>query len=87
MSRGAVPDEDEVLIGRQPEAITDADRPPRTVPPYRAKLSNSPFRTPPRKACHSAGVNRSTGPAESLLLRTPIVPPGRLATSTQLPLA
>src|SRR5277367_5663550 len=48
--------------------------------------SNSPFRTPPRKACHSAGVNRRTSPAESLLLRTPISPSGRLATSTQLPL-
>jgi len=54
---------------------------------YRRELLNSPLRTPPRKACHSAGVNRRTGPAESLLLRTPIVPPGRLATSTQLPLA
>jgi hypothetical protein len=54
---------------------------------YLPTLSNSPFRTPPRKACHSSGVNRRTGPAESLLLRTPTVPPGRLATSTQLPLA
>jgi hypothetical protein len=54
---------------------------------YGPKRSNSPFRTPPTKACHSVGVNRRTGPAESLLLRTPIVPPGRLATSTQLPLA
>ena len=51
------------------------------------KPSNSPFRTPPRKACHSSGVNVRTGPPESLLLRTPISPPGRLATSTQLPLA
>src|SRR5450755_2681886 len=50
------------------------------------KLSNSPFRAPPRKACHSSGVNRSTGPSGSLLLRRPIVRPGRLATSTQLPL-
>ncbi len=50
------------------------------------KLSNSPFRTPPRKACHSSDVNRRTGPSESRLLRTPISPPGRLATSTQLPL-
>jgi hypothetical protein len=49
------------------------------------KRSNSPFRTPPRNACHSSGVNRRTGPAESLLLRTPISPWGRLATSTQLP--
>jgi hypothetical protein len=31
-------------------------------------------------------VNRRTGPPGSLLLRTPISPPGRLATSTQLPL-
>ena len=59
----------------------------RHVQRYVPKRSNSPFRTPPRKACHSAGVNRRTGPAESLLLRTPIVSPGRLATSTQLPLA
>jgi hypothetical protein len=54
---------------------------------YLPKLSNSPFRTPPTKACHSSDVNRRTGPAESLLSRTPISPPGRLATSTQLPLA
>ena len=73
---------------------TRGDNPPlrhvrrlRHVPRYVPKRSNSPFRTPPRKACHSAGVNRRTGPAESLLLRTPIVPPGRPATSTQLPLA
>jgi hypothetical protein len=59
----------------------------RHVQRYVPKRSNSPFRTPPRNACHSAGVNRRTGPAESLLLRTPIPPPGRLATSTQLPLA
>jgi hypothetical protein len=38
-------------------------------------------------ACHSPEVNRRTGPVESLLLRTPISPSGRLATSTQLPLA
>jgi hypothetical protein len=50
------------------------------------KLSNSPFRAPPRNACHSSDVNRRTGPSESLLLRTPILPSGRLATSTQLPL-
>ena len=50
------------------------------------KLSNSPFRTPPRNACHSPDVNRRTGPSESLLSRTPISPSGRLATSTQLPL-
>ena len=50
------------------------------------KLSNSPFRAPPRKASHSSGVNRRTGPSGSLLLRRPIVLPGRLATSTQLPL-
>jgi GNAT superfamily N-acetyltransferase len=30
-------------------------------------LSNSPFRTPPRNARHSSGVNRRTGPSESLL--------------------
>jgi hypothetical protein len=60
-----------------------ASRPGRHFP---QKLSNSPFRTPPRKACHSSDVNRRTGPSESLLLRTPISWPGRLATSTQLPL-
>jgi hypothetical protein len=49
--------------------------------------SNSPFRTPPRNECHSSGVNAKTEPAASLLLRTPISPPGRSATSTQLPLA
>src|SRR5450755_860009 len=48
------------------------------------KLSNSPFRTPPRNACHLSDVNRRTGPLESLLSRTPISPAGRLATSTQL---
>src|ERR1700733_5027135 len=51
------------------------------------KLSNSPFRTPPRNACHSSGVNWRTSPSESLLLRTPTPPLDRLATSTQLPLA
>jgi hypothetical protein len=51
------------------------------------KLSNSPFRTPPRNACHSPGVNRRTGPLESLLSRTPISPSGRFATSTQSLLA
>ena len=50
------------------------------------KLSNSPFRTPPRNACHSPDVNRRTGPSESLLSRIPISPSARLATSTQLPL-
>jgi Arginase family len=54
---------------------------------YPPKPSNSPFRTPPRKARHSSDVNLRTGPDEYLLLRTPISPPGRLATSTQLPLA
>jgi len=49
------------------------------------KRSNSPFRTPPRNACHSSGVNRRTAPSASLLLRTPISSSGRLATSTQLP--
>src|SRR5215472_8272107 len=49
-------------------------------------LSNSPLRTPPRNACHSPDVNRRTAPSESLLLRTPIWPSGKLATSTQLPL-
>jgi hypothetical protein len=54
---------------------------------YMQKRSNSPLRTPPRNACHSSDVNRRTSPSDSLLLRTPISPPGRLATSTQLPLA
>ncbi len=54
---------------------------------YPSNPSNSPFRTPPTNACHSSGVNRSIGPAVSLLLRMPISPSGRLATSTQLPLA
>jgi Arginase family len=54
---------------------------------YPPKPSNSPLRTPPRKARHSSDVNLRTGPDEFLLLRTPISPPGRLATSTQLPLA
>src|SRR5215469_12462775 len=53
----------------------------------RPKSSNSPFLTPPRKACHSSGVNRRTGPSRSRLLRTPTVPPGWSDTSTQLPLA
>src|SRR5712691_11630773 len=48
------------------------------------KRSNSPFRAPPRNASHSLGVNRRTGPCGSLLSRTPMPPPGRLATSTQL---
>jgi hypothetical protein len=71
-------------------SVTGAQQPPgyevrrRRYPP---KPSNSPFRTPPRKARHSSGVNLRTGPDEFLLLRTPTSPPGRLATSTQLPLA
>src|SRR5712664_4660159 len=32
------------------------------------KLSNSPFRAPPRNACHSSDVNRRTAPSGSLLL-------------------
>jgi len=47
-------------------------------------LSNSPFRTPPRKARHSSGVNRRTPPSESLLWRTPTRPSDSPATSTQL---
>jgi hypothetical protein len=50
------------------------------------KLSNSPLRAPPRKACHSSGVNRRTGPSGCLLLRTATPPSAMLATSTQLPL-
>src|SRR5580700_9576242 len=48
--------------------------------------SNSPSLAPPRKAAHSSAVNLRTGPC-SRLLRTPMQPSGRLATSTQLPLA
>src|SRR5262245_16130357 len=48
------------------------------------KRSNSPFRTPPRNARHSSGVNRRNVPSVSLLWRTPTRPSGRLATSTQL---
>ena len=51
------------------------------------KSSNSPLCTPARKACHSSGVNRRTGPSRSRLFLTPTVPPGRSETSTQLPLA
>src|SRR6266704_5645118 len=54
---------------------------------YLPKLSNSPFRARPRNACHSSGVNRRIAASASLLLRTPISPPGRLAISTQFPLA
>jgi hypothetical protein len=54
--------------------------------PKLSKLSNSPLRTPPRNACHSSGVKRRIAPCASRLLRTPISPWGRLATSTQLPL-
>jgi len=49
------------------------------------KRSNSPLRTPPINACHSSGVNRRTEPSGFLLSRTPISPPLRFATSTQLP--
>src|SRR5215469_15942687 len=54
---------------------------------YLPKLSNSPLCTPPMKACHSSEVNRRTAPSRSLLLRTPMLPSTRSATSTQLPLA
>src|SRR5215469_12700834 len=53
---------------------------------YLPNLSNSPLRAPPRNACHSSGVNLSTGPEGSLESRTPTPPSGRPATSTQLPL-
>jgi hypothetical protein len=52
-------------------------------PPDRSK---SPSRARPTKAPHSPGVNLKAGPPGFLLSRTPISPPGRLATSTQLPL-
>ena len=54
---------------------------------YLPKLSNSPLWAPPMKACHSSGVKRRTAPSGCRLLRTPISPPDRSATSTQLPLA
>src|SRR5579863_4185300 len=53
---------------------------------YLPNRSNSPPWAPPRNACHSPGVKRSTGPEGSLESRTPTPPSGRLATSTQLPL-
>src|SRR5215471_15026557 len=57
---------------------------PDDGPVYRPKRSNSPLCAPPTNACHSPGVNRSTGPEGSFESRTPTPPPGRLATSTQL---
>ena len=53
----------------------------------RPKASNSPFLAPPIKASHSADVNCRTEPFGWRLLRTATPPPGRSATSTQLPLA
>ena len=44
-------------------------RPPRAH--NSPNLSNSPIRTPPRKARHSSGVNRSTRSCGALLSRTP----------------
>jgi hypothetical protein len=48
--------------------------------------SNSPLRTPPTKASHSAGVKFKTAPLGCLLSRTRILSFVRPATSTQLPL-
>ena len=48
--------------------------------------SNSPPRTPPMKASHSAGVKFKTAPLGCLLSRTRIVSRVRPATSTQFPL-
>jgi hypothetical protein len=84
--RGVRRGELERFVPGWPEAAPVAG-PARHDGRYLPKLSNSPFLTPPRKACHSSDVNLRTGPAEFLLFRTPISPPGRLATSTQLPLA
>src|SRR5579859_2777378 len=84
-TRSGGPSGDPPLPFRSAGAISTATAPGscgQSVP----NRSNSPFRTPPRNAYHSSGVNDRTGPAESLLLRTPIPPPGRSATSTQLPL-
>jgi hypothetical protein len=75
---------DDLLWRRARQLAAEADR---RGGRYRPKPSNSPFLTPPRNACHSSDVNFRTGPAEFLLSRMPISPPGRLATSTQLPLA
>src|SRR6202042_3687675 len=66
--------------------------PPRTrpppVPPDRPATmpSNSPSLAPARKAATSACVYSSTGPPGNRELRIAISPPGRQATSTQLPL-
>jgi len=54
---------------------------------YDRKISNSPFRTPDRKARHSSAGNCSTGPPASLLSRIPTCPSGRSAISTQFPFA
>lgn len=52
----------------------------------RRPKSNSPDRTPDRKATHSSLVNTSTGPApRSFESRTAALPPSRYATSTQFP--
>ena len=81
------------LEGRDPYTITarfSRGFVPREKPCYilvLPKSSNSPLCTPARKACHSSGVNRRTGPSRSRLFLTPTVPPGRSETSTQLPFA
>jgi hypothetical protein len=49
--------------------------------------SNSPTRAPARNAFHSPGVNRRTGMSAFLQSWMPIMPSGRAAISTQLPLA
>src|SRR6266536_2823819 len=51
---------------------------------YSTLMSNSPSRTPPVKASHSAGVKVRTGPVRSLESRTPTPPSAAKATSTQL---
>src|SRR5271156_4325300 len=48
--------------------------------------SNSPPRTPPMKASHSAGVKFRTAPRGCLLSRTRILSWAKPATSTQSPL-
>ena len=77
------PDRLMVLIGGRPGARRSRILLARVR--YLPKLSNSPFRTPPRNACHSSGVNWRTAPSASLLFRTPTPPSARPATSTQLP--
>src|SRR5439155_15319930 len=51
---------------------------------YSTLMSNSPSRTPPVKASHSAEVKVRTEPVGFLESRTPTLPSAAKATSTQL---